>query len=337
MWLAFGIVEEGFDHPTRPPIAVSRGPAAPWHPRLRPECRIAGVGAADPTPQGIGSGSEVVLWRQCPGGTASEVAVDAAVAVLVRSRGPEVRAVRSAGAPSSMRRLRERGTGRGLVFAVATLIALLAAACGGDDASEVRDEAATVAASETAAATAEATATEELTLTVEVLTATPGPSAPESSIVSWTSTDFGIVFDFEMGADPFVLSEMPNPEPGLVMAWSMIRESELAATRDDAFEPRGLVIEAFEFAPGGEPVSAEAWVRGTVRSNLGMGDGELKATEVGGFPAVRYRWTGSYEGMSVAVLAEGRIWLFTMLFRDDIGELGAEYGVLLSSVEFLER
>lgn len=228
-----------------------------------------------------------------------------------------------------------------VLSALSALGVLVIAGCGGGDSSEVPDEAATPAASETAAATAEATAeataTEELTLTVTVLTATPSAAVPESTVVSWTNTDFGIVFDFEMGADPFLLSETADPEAGLVMAWSLIRESELAAARDDSLGPRGLVIEAFEFVPGGEPASAEAWVLGTARSNLMMGDGELKATEVGGLPAVRYTWSGLYEGMSVAVLAEGRIWLFTMLFRDDIGELGAEYGLLLSSVEFLER
>ena len=210
--------------------------------------------------------------------------------------------------------------------------ALAVAACGGGS-SDAPDE------EQTASATIEATATEELTLTVEVQTATPSTevSAPESNIVTWTSSDFGIVFDFELGADPFVLSKIPDLEPGLVMAWSMIRESELAATRDESFGPRGLVIEAFDFAPGSEPVSAEAWVRGTARSNLGMGDGELKETEVGGVPAVRYSWSGLYEGMSVAVLDQGRIWVFTMLFRENIGELGAEYGTLLGSVEFLER
>lgn len=228
---------------------------------------------------------------------------------------------------------------RGWVLLVA-LSALTVVACGDDEPSEVPDGEQTASATASATATATVTATVDrsnLTLTVEVLTATAAAAVPESNVVSWTSTDFGIVFDFEMGTDPFLLSEIPNPEPGLVMAWSMIRESELAATRDAAFGPRGLVIEAFEFVPGLEPVSAESWVRGTVRSNLGMGDGELKATEVGGLPAVRYTWTGSYEGMSVAVLAEGRLWLFTMLFRDDIGELGAEYGALLASVEFLER
>lgn len=215
----------------------------------------------------------------------------------------------------------------GLLALVA--LALVAGGCGGDGSSDAGTATATAEATETAEATG-------LTVTVEVATAVAAATTEESNTVQWTNTDLGVRFEYEMGADPFLLSENRNPEPGLAMAWSLVRESELAAAADDAFGPRGLVIEVFEFAPGGEPESAEAWVRGNARSNLGMGSGELKATTVGGVEGVRYTWSGLYEGMSVVVVEEGRIWVFTVLFRRDLGELGSEFGALLDSVVFLE-
>ena len=211
--------------------------------------------------------------------------------------------------------------------------ALVAGGCGGDGSSDAGT------ATGSATTIAEATETAEasgLTVTVEVATAVVAATAEESNTVQWTSTDFGVRFEYEVGADPFLLSEASNPEPGLAHVWSLVRESELAATSEDAFGPRGLVIEVFEFAPGGEPESAEAWVRGNARSNLGMGSGELKSTSVGGVEGVRYTWSGLYEGMSVVVEQQERIWVFTMLFRSDLGELGAEFGGLLDSVVFLE-
>ena len=215
----------------------------------------------------------------------------------------------------------------GLLALVA--LALVAGGCGGDGSSDD--------ASSTETATAEATETAEVTgLTVQVATAVAAATTEESNTVQWTNTGLGVRFEYELGADSFLLSENRNPEPGLAMAWSLVRESELAATSDDAFGPRGLVIEVFEFAPGSEPESAEAWVRGNARSNLGMGSGELKSTTVGGVEGVRYTWSGLYEGMSVVVVEEGRIWVFTVLFRRDLGELGSEFGALLDSVVFLE-
>ena len=224
---------------------------------------------------------------------------------------------------------------RGLLALAAS--ALVAGGCGGDGAAEVSTASPTVEVTATSSATAEATG---LTVTVQVATAEPAaePAATVETTprVLWTSTDFGVRFEYELGVDPFLLSEIRDPEPGLATAWSLVRRSELAATAGDASGPRGMVIEVFEFAPGGEPESAEAWVRRNVRSNLGMGSGELKSTTVGGVEGVRYTWSGLYEGMSVAVAQPGRIWVFTMLFRSDLGELVAEYGGLLESVVFLE-
>ena len=94
------------------------------------------------------------------------------------------------------------------------------------------------------------------------------------------------------------------------------------------------MIEVFEFAPGSEPESAETWVRGNSRSNLRMGSGELKPATVGGVEGVRYSWSGLYEGMSIVVQEQGRIWMFTVLFRSDLAELGSEFGALLDSVVF---
>jgi hypothetical protein len=215
----------------------------------------------------------------------------------------------------------------GLVALVALVaLALVGGGCGGDGSLDAGS--ATAEPTETAEAT-------ELTVTVQVATVVAA-ATEESNTVQWTNTGLGVRFEYEVGADPFLLSGNRNPEPGLAMAWSLVRESELAATSDDALGPRGLVIEVFEFAPGGEPESAEAWVRGNARSNFGMGSGELKSTTVGGIEGVRYTWSGLYEGMSVVVEQEGRIWVFTVLFRSDLGELGSEFGALLDSVVFLE-
>jgi hypothetical protein len=213
--------------------------------------------------------------------------------------------------------------------------ALLLVACGDGEPSE--ESAPTSEPTADATPTGSPTAVGTLTVTVEL--ATPQvDTTPESNIGTWVSNDFGVQFDFELvGPDPFRLSEASNPEPGLVHAWSLVRQSEIDALQPNAFGPRGMIIELFEFTPGSEPESAEAWVRGTSRSNLGMGDGELRTRTVGGVEGVRYSWSGLYEGTSVVVLVDGRIWMFSMLYREDISELGADFGLLLDSVVFLER
>ena len=203
-----------------------------------------------------------------------------------------------------------------LIVAVA-----LAVACGGDD---------EPSRSPTPSATPTGTSTSEPTPT---LSTTPEPtSGPGRTVSRFSSNEFGVSFEYERAPDEFVLDEFRDPEPGLPVAWSIVRRSELDRTPQNAFGPRGIVLEVFDVDP--VPAEAATWVRGTSRSNFGFSSSELTARSVDGLPGVEYGWSGLHEARSVVVVTGGRVWMFTATYRDDFDEIEEAFDVFLDSVSF---
>jgi hypothetical protein len=185
----------------------------------------------------------------------------------------------------------------------------------------------------TVEATPEATPTEAPLFTVKATpTAEPTAEPDPPQFAAFVSMNHGVAFEYEIAPDGFVLSHVATSDTELVMEWSLARQSEIAASAAHEFGPRGMTIDVL--IPDPFPADAEAWVRESPRSNLGLGDGELTAATVGGARGVRYAWSGAHEAVSVAVQFDGKIWLLTATYGDDFAEIERAFEALLESVVF---
>jgi hypothetical protein len=124
---------------------------------------------------------------------------------------------------------------------------------------------------------------------------------------TYTSAIYGISFDYPEG---YVLSE---PTQDTV---TLVREEE-SVPPENGEGPTGITIQVFD-TPS-ENQSLSAWVVGNPSSNLALGDGIYVSTTVDGVDAVRYSWSGLYEGETTAFLHGGRVILVsvTRLSLDD--------------------
>ena len=161
--------------------------------------------------------------------------------------------------------------------------------------------------------------------------ATGGP-LPVARFVRFESSEFGFSFEYLVSPGGFGLREGRVPGSDLLVSWSVIRLSELDALTPNSEGPPGMTIEVYEPTPG--PASAEDWVLNSGRSNIGLGSGTLAAAVVDSREAVAYGWSGLYEGRSIVVLVDGRIWVFSATFRQELMEIESAFRTLLDSVIF---
>ena len=181
--------------------------------------------------------------------------------------------------------------------------------------------------------TAEATPTEAPLFTVKVTpTAEPTAEPDPPQFAAFVSMNYGVAFEYEAAPDGFVLSHVAPSDTELVIEWSLARQSEIKASAGHEFGPRGMTIDVL--VPDPFPGDAETWVLESPRSNLSLGSGELVPATVGGAQGVRYAWSGAHEAVSVAVQFDGRIWLFTATYGEDLAEIEGAFEALLESVVY---
>ena len=79
----------------------------------------------------------------------------------------------------------------------------------------------------------------------------------------------------------------------------------------------------------------EGWVRGSNDSNFKLSpDSVLSPARVGGEAGLRYRWSGLYEGESVAVARPDNIYMFSVTYLSPEDPIRGGFEALLSTVAF---
>ena len=66
--------------------------------------------------------------------------------------------------------------------------------------------------------------------------------------------------------------------------------------------------------------TTEDWIRNTSASNFKLGEGRLATTTISGMPALSFRWSGLYEGTTIAIADEKWVYAFTVTYL----EMGAD-------------
>lgn len=124
-------------------------------------------------------------------------------------------------------------------------------------------------------------------------------------------------------------------------AGSGVRESLTVMTRGDYADfqgsdvpregPTAITVEVFD---NPNALSAGAWAERNPLSNFNRTFGDYKVATLGGEAAVAYRWSGLYEGESVAVSRDGRVYVFSVTWMDVSDTIRSDYRDVLASVAF---
>ncbi len=81
--------------------------------------------------------------------------------------------------------------------------------------------------------------------------------------------------------------------------------------------------------------TTESWVRGNSASNFKLSpDGVLSSAAIDGKEGVRYRWSGLYEGETVAVATPGYVFAFSVTYLTPQDTIRSDFERVIASVEF---
>ncbi|MEK7063818.1 MAG: hypothetical protein AAB955_03985 [Patescibacteria group bacterium] len=152
----------------------------------------------------------------------------------------------------------------------------------------------------------------------------------EVSGAHYESAAYGISFRYPEG---YLLSEAERGNAERFhYAIVMVRADE-ANPPIGGEGPRAVTIDVYQ--NNLDNLSLADWLD-TGQSNFKLGDGTKSAATVDGVDAIRYRWSGLYEGETTAFLHRGSIIAISATFFENTDEQYWVYEDLLKSIE-LER
>lgn len=135
----------------------------------------------------------------------------------------------------------------------------------------------------------------------------------------------GISFSYPTG---YLLSESSATEGANERYTITIIADEDAVPRVNSEGPTAITIEAYSYA---EPVTLSVWLTKN-ESNVALGDGQLSSTTVDGAEAVRYDWSGLYEGETTAFVVGSRVVAVSVTYQSPADRIYEDYLMVLSSL-----
>lgn len=78
--------------------------------------------------------------------------------------------------------------------------------------------------------------------------------------------------------------------------------------------------------------TTEDWIRGDSRSNFKLGDGNIASTTVSGMPALSYRWSGLYNGTTVAIARPAWVYAFSVTYFEMGEDIVQDFAVIRESI-----
>jgi len=163
---------------------------------------------------------------------------------------------------------------------------------------------------------------------VSRLDGTGGVPAPQESMQQYSSED-GVSF---MYPDAYELSS--RTEGNAERQWDVLVLLPKGYVPPVAGEgPPTISMSVF---PNTEGLSLEQWVQGDARSNwkLIVDERASRPMTVAGEPALWYHYSGLYEVDSVAVMHDGKIYLFSGDWLDPQDQIRADFNNLIETVQF---
>jgi hypothetical protein len=153
-----------------------------------------------------------------------------------------------------------------------------------------------------------------------------------SSEKTYSNPAYGISFTYP---EKYLLEE--RDAPGSAMrahhVITLINKSDLPLP--EAGEgPPAITIDIYQNNLDSQ--TAEGWARNTSESNFKLGEGRIASTTIGSFPAISYRWSGLYEGTTIALARQNWIYAFTVTYMEMGAPIVQDFVSIRGSVRIAE-
>ena len=147
------------------------------------------------------------------------------------------------------------------------------------------------------------------------------PAAPAPVVMNtYQNQRFGVAFEYPAG---YVLSEGQREDGHYAI--TLVRQED-AVPSENSEGPTAITFDFYAY----EGALSE-WLA-TSSSNYQLGDGTYLETTAGAAPAVRYGWSGLYEGETTAVLHEGTVVAISTTYLTPTDAIRSDYEAVLASL-----
>jgi hypothetical protein len=83
--------------------------------------------------------------------------------------------------------------------------------------------------------------------------------------------------------------------------------------------------------------TTEQWIRNSSDSNFKLGEGRLSTTTISGLPALSYRWSGLYEGTTIAVAEPNWVYSFTVDYLEMGDQIVQDFVSVRDSIKIFNK
>jgi hypothetical protein len=152
-------------------------------------------------------------------------------------------------------------------------------------------------------------------------------SSPEP-VQKYSSSQYGISFSYP---ENYVLSEQDISNPELQAHHSIIlmRKEDLPPPVDGEYPP-SITIDIYPNTSG----TAEAWARTSPQSNFNSGEKVISNLTIAGEPAISYRWSGLYEGTTIATVKSNTLYVLTVTYLEMGAPIVQDFVTIRDSIKF---
>lgn len=149
----------------------------------------------------------------------------------------------------------------------------------------------------------------------------------------YVNAEYGLSFAYPSS---YVLSEMDAEGSGMRLYHiiTLIRKADLPLPINGEGPP-SITIEVYQ--NNLDKQTTEGWIRNTSASNFKLGEGLLASTTISGFPALSYRWSGLYEGTTIALAQEHWVYALTVTYLEIGAPIVQDFVVLRDSIRIAQK
>lgn len=165
------------------------------------------------------------------------------------------------------------------------------------------------------------------TTTVPMPATAPGGETEQSQRLTFTSDKYGISFSYPA---TYELSEI-NTGSGQREQHSIVLQRSVDLPAPEGGEgPPSITIDIYQNDLDSQ--TTEDWIRNTSQSNFKLGDMTLRPTTIDGKAALSYRWSGLYEGTTIAIAQPDWVYAFNVMYLEMGDDIVQDFVAVRESV-----
>jgi hypothetical protein len=160
--------------------------------------------------------------------------------------------------------------------------------------------------------------------------AEPNTSDEAAQMRSYSSDKYGVSFIYP---DEYQLTEFDAPGSALREQHTIVLQHTDDLPAPEGGEgPPSITIDIYQNNLDNQ--TTEGWIRSDSRSNFKLGEMTLASTTIDGKQALSYRWSGLYEGTTVATAEKDWIYAFNVTYLEMGADIIQDFVTLRESVRF---